>query len=182
MLEESLWSYETSGAGGGTFGDLALSSGRFILKSPEGVFHAYRYRGFGPGLGITRRVPEPIPLADLKLPRGKTGSATGSTTDFPGRGWVYRLHKPEFKLRDFESYTLYADASAGFLIAQGVTGLIVGISEKALVPWIFAPGLSAHAITASEKSVVILRGRSEGLIDGVGFGLFVGHVLYMGLC
>ncbi|MDR5784237.1 hypothetical protein QCE63_32965 [Caballeronia sp. LZ065] len=156
MLKESLWSYETSGAVGGTFGDLALSSGPFILKSPEGIFHAYRYRGFGPGLGVTRRVPEQIRLPDLKLPRGKTGSATGSTADFPGRGWVFRLHKPELKPRDFEGFTLFADASAGLLIAEGVTGLIVGISEKALVPWIFAPGLFAHAIAASAKSFVLL--------------------------
>lgn len=182
MLEESLWSYETSGAVGGAFGDLALSSGRFILKSPEGDLHAYRYRGFGPGLGYSKRVPEQIRLPDLKLPRGKTGSATGSTTDFPGRGWVFRLHKPELKPHDFEGFTLLADASAGFLIAQGVTGLLVGISEKALVPWIFAPGIFAHAITASAKSVVILRGQSEGLIDGGGIGFMVGHVSYEGPC
>jgi hypothetical protein len=182
MLNRSLWTCETSSGAGGSIGDLALSSGQIILKSPEGDLHAYRYRGFGPGLGYSKRVPKEIQLPDLKLPRGKTGSATGSTTDFPGKGWVYRLHKPELKPRDFEGYTLYADAIAGFLIAQGVTGLLVGISEKALVPWIFSPGLLAHAITASAKSVVILRGQSEGLIDGGGIGFMVGHVSYEGPC
>jgi hypothetical protein len=182
MLKRSLWSYETSSAVGASIGPLSVSGGQIFLKDPQGEVHAFKYHGFGPGLGGGRRVPESIRLPDLRLSKGRTGSASGSTTDFPGKGLVYRFNQAELTPRDFEGFTLYADTSAGLLIAEGITGLVVGISERALVPWIMSPGLFSHAVSNTAKGLVVLQGQSEGLIDGVSAGLMVGHVSYVGRC
>jgi hypothetical protein len=182
MYKRSLWRYETSSAGGLTIGPLSVSGGQIILKSPQGELHAFRYHGFGPDLGIGTRAPQGIRLPDMKFPKGQAGSASGSTTDFPSSGWIYRSKSSELTPHDFEGITLYADASAGFLIAEGVTALIVGISEKALVPWIFSPGLFSNAVFASAKGLVVLQGQSEGLIDGAGVSFMVGQLSYVGPC
>jgi hypothetical protein len=180
VLERSLWTYETSAAGGLNIGALSMSGGQVILKNPRGELHRFRYHGFGPGLGMGARAAKSIRLPDLKFPKGQSGSASGSTTDFPGRGWIYRAKPSELTPHDFEGITLYADASAGFLIAEGLTGLIVGLSEKAFIPLIFSPALFSHAISASAKALVLLQGQSEGLIDGAGVGLMIGQLTYVG--
>ncbi|SAK54368.1 hypothetical protein AWB80_01978 [Caballeronia pedi] len=181
MIERSKWTYETAASGGASIGELMLSGGSFILKDPTQTLHRFRYAGLGAGVGWGARVPKSIRLPDFNLPRSGTSlSASGATTDYPGRGWVYRCRKPELKPSDFAGMTIYVDAGAGLLVAESFSGFIAGIDQRAMIPWMFNPGLFANAIGASARALVGLRGMSEGLIDGVGLGFMLGSITYTG--
>lgn len=181
MIEQSHWTYETAASGGGSIGNLMLSGGRFVLNAPDKKQHEFRYAGIGAGVNMGARAPKSLRLPDLKLPRTHTTlSGSGATTDFQGGGQVFRFRKPELKPGDFAGMTIYVDASGGLLVMEGISGLITGIDANAMIPWLFNPGLFAHAIGASAKAFVLLRGMGEGLIDGIGAGVMLGTITYEG--
>ncbi|MDR5783635.1 hypothetical protein QCE63_29920 [Caballeronia sp. LZ065] len=165
MIEKSEWKYETSASGGLAMGDILASGGKFVLESPDRKLHAVNYAGVGLGFGW--RMPEKARLPDLVLPRSKAVvSGTGATTDFLGRGAVFRFRKEELLPSDFTGITLYVDLGAGLLVAGGGTGLLIGVKEHALIPRVVNPGLFANAMVSSAHVFVRMPGMSEGLIDG----------------
>ncbi|MDR5762536.1 hypothetical protein [Caballeronia sp. LZ035] len=177
MLEPSQWTYETAGAGGVSIGKLLVSGGKFILRNPEGRFHAFNYAGIGMNMGSIRLLPKNLGLPDLVLPRSKTQmGASGATTDFPGRGVVYRFHERELVPNDFTGISAYIEVGAGVLMAGAATGFITGLSRHALIPWLLNPGLFSHAILANLHALIVLGGASEGLLDTMGGGIMCGAI------
>ncbi|BBU31281.1 hypothetical protein BTHE68_50150 [Burkholderia sp. THE68] len=180
MIKSSQWEYETAGSAAASIGDLLLSGGKFILKDPAHKLHAFEYAGFGAGVGLSTRMPKSLRLPDIRLPRKGTVSGSGATTDFQGRGFVYRFREPELKPEDFAGMTIYVDASAGLLVTENISGFIAGIDQRAMIPWMFNPGLFASALGASAKAFVLLRGMGEGLVDAIGGGVMLGSINYKG--
>jgi hypothetical protein len=179
MIEKSGWKYETSASGGIAIGDVLASSGKFVLESPDGELHAFSYAGLGMGFGW--RLSEKLRLPDLVLPKSKTViSGSGATTDFFGRGAVFRFRKEELSPNDLTGITLYVDGGAGVLVAGSGTGLLIGIKKQALVPWIVNPGLFANVMVSSAHAFVRMLGLSEGLIDSANVGLMWGMTRYDG--
>lgn len=76
--------------------------------------------------------------------------------------------------------TIYVDASAGLLVTENISGFIAGIDQRAMIPWMFNPGLFASALGASAKAFVLLRGMGEGLVDAIGGGVMLGSINYKG--
>jgi hypothetical protein len=177
MIHESKWAYGTAGSATLSINTLTLAQGKLILSDPKGQTHAYRYSGAGAGMGW--RVPKSLRLPDIRLPRTRDATITGSgaSTDFAGEGVIYRFTERELVPSDFLGLTIYVDFSAGLLVTHGRTGMLVGLDQRILIPWLFNPALFSSAILGTAKALIGMSGIGEGMVDGIGASLMLGRIV-----
>jgi hypothetical protein len=181
---ESRWTYDTSAGGGVGVGPVSVSRGMFVLDDPSDRKYKYRYETGGLGLGSGLRLPSRLQLPEIKLPRfiSKDGTitGTGATTDFFGRGVIYRFKEKELEANDFAGMTLSLEVSAGVLVAAAGTLFLTGLNIKMIAAWIFNPGLFTNALFSTATSMILMGGASEGLIDGISLQPMIGSISYEG--
>jgi hypothetical protein len=180
----SSWKYETGASQSASIGLLSGTRGMIVLSTPDGTKH--RFNAANAGIGFGLRAPEKIQLPDIALPRaifkGNTITGGGSTTDFDGNGWVWKtpaFHREELTINDFCGATNSFDGAAGLLVGYGVSLLFVGIPQVMMMAGILNAAFIGIA-TRQAKALIIMRGITEGLIDGLSVFSTFGGLSYAG--
>ncbi|BBU27641.1 hypothetical protein BTHE68_13750 [Burkholderia sp. THE68] len=184
MLHSSKWTYNTAASAGVGLGRLLMSGGMFVLNDPQEVPHRFSYKGFGTGFEHAL-LPKGFRLPQIPLPKtvmkGGSVAGGGSTTNFDGGGSVYYSGGHEPNPEDFAGFTLYLDGGAGVIAAEAGSIFMTGMRKEIIVPFMFAPAIFGDYLFTSPAPLVLLQGKSVGLIDSIGFGLMFGQISYNGL-
>jgi hypothetical protein len=180
----SKWTYNTAASGSISIGYLTASRGFIVLDDPAGTSHRFNVASMGFGYG--KRVASKAQLPDVPLPatlfNGNTLGGGGATSDFSGNGFVAMTPAflgSELKPNDFVGATNQLDAGAGLLVAYGFTFVFSGIPQSLMLGAIANPAFM-HGALNSAKALIVMRGMSEGLIDGGSFSSSVGMLTYQG--
>jgi hypothetical protein len=180
LLRRSEWTYKTGATGAGGFGPILFSGGNIILDDPARTMYEFAYRGVGMGQTFAR-LPEQLQLPDLRLPsfimRHGAVVGSGATTDYFGGGSVQIMPgcpRKELRPDDFNGATVYIDASAGVLVAGGVSVLLCGINQYAVLAAIANPGLFIRPAINTARAALLIYGASEGLVDSVSAAFMFG--------
>ena len=176
----SKWTYNTGASVGASIGTFSASKGMLVLYAPSGTPKRFNFSTFGMVIGA--RLPKSIRLPDIALPRGHGITASGSTTDFWADGIVL-LHPAfpgsELSTNDFCGGTFSANLEGGLLIAKGYTAMHVGIPVQMILASSFNPALAGLAAN-SAKAIILMKGISEGLVDGISLSSSIGAISYDG--
>ncbi|MDR5762568.1 hypothetical protein [Caballeronia sp. LZ035] len=175
--KKSRWRYNTGASVAGALGPLSAARGILLLDDPANLSHRFSFSTFGISL-LSLRIPKQFQLPDLPLPkrRGLTGS--GSTTDFWGEGVVFKndsFQGEELSATDFRGGAFIAELGGGLLIAKAYTVMHMGIPEALMLACAACPALVGMA-ARNAKAMIVMKGISEGLIDGVGLSSSIGFV------
>lgn len=165
---------------GASIGLFAGARGMLVLNDPSRVPKRFNFTTLGMGVGA--RVPKSIQLPGIPLPMRQSLSGSGSTTDFWASGIVF-MHPSfkggELKTSDFCGGAFTADFSFGLLIAKGCTATHVGVPMPMMLAAPFNPAFATLAAN-SAKAVILMKGVSEGLIDGHSLSSSMGTISFDG--
>lgn len=181
---KSTWRYETGASQTMSFGPLSAGRGMIVLSAPDGRKHRYNEASFGFNLG--KRVPTKFQLPDIPLPhaisKGIVVAGSGSTIDFDGGGAVFMtptFHGDELSKDDFAGAANAIEGSGGLLVAYGYSFLFSGMPQAVLLAGLTNPAFIGIALR-SAKCLIIIRGISECLIDGLSVSSSFGALSYGG--
>ncbi|MDR5838846.1 hypothetical protein [Caballeronia sp. LZ034LL] len=174
---KSRWRYNTGASVAGALGPLSAARGILVLDDPAKVTHHFNFSTFGINL-LSLRIPKQFQLPELPLPKGRGLTGSGSTTDFWGDGVVlmnYSFQGDELSAADFGGGAFIAEMGGGMLIAKAYTIMHMGIPEALMLACAASPALIGMA-ARNARAMIVMKGISEGLIDGLGLSSSIGFV------
>ncbi|MDR5838560.1 hypothetical protein [Caballeronia sp. LZ034LL] len=181
---KSTWRYETGALQSMSIGPFSAVRGVVVLSSPDGRKHKYNEVSFGFNVG--KRIPVKFQLPDIPLPhaafKGNGVTGSGSTIDFDGGGVVFMtptFQGDELSTDDFSGAANSIEGGGGLLVAYGYTFLFTGMPQAVLLAGLSNPAFLGIALRTA-KGLIIIRGISEGLIDGLGVTSSFGALSYGG--
>ncbi|PRX32035.1 hypothetical protein B0G75_10450 [Paraburkholderia sp. BL18I3N2] len=185
LFRESLWSFDTSAAGGFSLDFLVASGGEVLLKDPKQQSHTFHYGRVGVGYGFGARLPRirspKVTLPEIRLPKISGHEVGGSVAskNFTSNGYVFMTDAfagSELRRSDLQGGVVYIDAGAGLFAGEGATLMLLGINAALLTMSIVNPGLSGLADYAIRQApaALVMYGHTAALQAGFGAGLLVG--------
>lgn len=179
---KSDWNFNTSASAGVGLGPFSLSRGMIVMDEPGGrESRMFAYSTFGMGLK-SYRLPKHFQVPGIPLPKGHELSGAASTTDFWSDGVVYmnqNFNGRELTLEDFTGGAFVQDFGGGVLVAENYTILHVDIPQALMLASFTNPIFLSLSMNIA-KAIILMKGVSEGLIDGVGVTSAVGLLNYQG--
>ncbi|KDR37022.1 hypothetical protein BG57_09865 [Caballeronia grimmiae] len=89
------------------------------------------------------------------------------------------FQREELTLQDFLGGAFIGDFGGGVFVAKNYTAMHVGIPKPLMLASYMNPVFLSLAMNAA-KAIILMKGVSEGLIDGVGLTSSVGSLEYKG--
>ena len=186
-LRKSGWKYSTGAGGGASIEFVMASGGDIILTTPDERAQSFYYGGVGVGLGVGLKLPRvklpKFTIPEIKVPKlaGRNVGGAGSTFDFPSGGLVFMtsaFRGEELSRSDLQGATVYLDGSAGAVVSQAGTVMLLGINSAKLAFGLTSPSriwMAEEAIFQA-PALLYMHGRSAGLQAGFGAGVFIGYM------